>query len=79
VETVKRDWKLTRVCLLEEMRGRKIMHAEPWQNIEQLYHAALERDVCERPAFLQQVCAGMRSYAATLRHCWIVTSKRRTF
>jgi len=34
------------------------MDAERWRKIEQLYHAALEREASERPAFLQQACAG---------------------
>jgi len=32
------------------------MDAERWQKIEQLYHAALQREPGERPAFLQQAC-----------------------
>jgi len=34
------------------------MVAERWQKIEQLCHAALEREPGERHAFLQQACAG---------------------
>ena len=34
------------------------MDAERWRKIEQLYHAALEREAKDRPAFLQQACAG---------------------
>ncbi len=34
------------------------MDAERWQRIEQLYHAALERELRDRPAFLRQACAG---------------------
>ena len=34
------------------------MDVERWRKIEQLYHAALEREAGERPAFLQQACAG---------------------
>jgi hypothetical protein len=48
--------------------GRKTMDAEPWQKIEQLYHAALERDVCERPAFLQQAWAGDHKGIVHRRH-----------
>jgi Tol biopolymer transport system component/predicted Ser/Thr protein kinase len=33
------------------------MTPERWQKIEQLYHAALERDVSLRPAYLHKVCA----------------------
>ncbi len=33
------------------------MDAERWRNIEQLYHAALEREASERPGFLRQACA----------------------
>jgi dipeptidyl aminopeptidase/acylaminoacyl peptidase len=29
-----------------------------WQQIEQLYHAALEREVSQRAAYLREVCAG---------------------
>jgi serine/threonine protein kinase len=29
-----------------------------WQEVERLYHAALERPECERAAFLEQMCAG---------------------
>ena len=34
------------------------MDAERWRKIEQVYHAALEREARDRPAFLQQACAG---------------------
>jgi serine/threonine-protein kinase len=34
------------------------MDDERWRKIEQLYHAALEREARERPAFLQEACAG---------------------
>ena len=37
---------------------RAAMDAERWQKIEQLCHAALECEPSERPAFLQQTCAG---------------------
>ncbi len=40
------------------------MNPERWQKIEQLYHAALERDAQERAAFLTTACAGDES----LRH-----------
>ena len=34
------------------------MDAERWRKIEQLCHAALECEASERPAFLDQTCAG---------------------
>jgi eukaryotic-like serine/threonine-protein kinase len=34
------------------------MHAQRWQRIEQIYHAALEYPAAERPAFLDRACAG---------------------
>src|SRR6516162_6492059 len=34
------------------------MDAERWRKIEQLCHAALDREAGERPAFLDQTCAG---------------------
>jgi TolB-like protein/Flp pilus assembly protein TadD len=37
------------------------MTPERWQQVEQLYHAALERDPGERAAFLESACAGDES------------------
>src|SRR5208337_5372995 len=34
------------------------MNPERWQQIEELYHAALERAESQRPAFLEQACGG---------------------
>jgi len=34
------------------------MDAERWRKIEQLYHAALECEARDRPAFLEKACAG---------------------
>ncbi|HEV2355123.1 MAG TPA: hypothetical protein VGR89_12825 [Puia sp.] len=34
------------------------MTPERWQKIEQLYHAAFERDASLRPEYLQKACAG---------------------
>ena len=34
------------------------MNPERWKQIEELYHAALERAESERPAFLEQACGG---------------------
>ncbi len=34
------------------------MKPERWRKIEQLYHAALEREVSQRAAYLHEVCAG---------------------
>src|SRR5215469_4759780 len=34
------------------------MRPERWRKVEQLYHAALERDASLRADFLQQACAG---------------------
>ncbi len=34
------------------------MNPERWQQIEELYHAALERGESERPGFLEQACGG---------------------
>ena len=34
------------------------MDAERWRQVEQLYHAALEKDECDRTAFLEQACVG---------------------
>ncbi len=37
---------------------RSNMKPERWQQIERLYHAALEHKPAERAAFLRQACAG---------------------
>ena len=34
------------------------MKPDRWRKMEEIYHAALEREASERPAFLQQACAG---------------------
>jgi Tol biopolymer transport system component len=34
------------------------MNPDRWQRIEELYHAALEREESQRPAFLEQACGG---------------------
>src|SRR3974390_3009238 len=34
------------------------MEPERWQKVEELYHAALEREESERAAFLEEACAG---------------------
>ena len=34
------------------------MTPERWRQVEELYHAALTRDVTERAAFLAHACAG---------------------
>src|SRR5262245_26791131 len=34
------------------------MKAELWQQVERIYHLALEREVDQRAAFLAEVCAG---------------------
>ena len=34
------------------------MTSQRWQQIEQLYHSALEQEESQRAAFLQKACAG---------------------
>ena len=34
------------------------MHDDRWRRVEELYHAAYERPLHERGAFLDEVCAG---------------------
>ena len=38
--------------------GTCLMQPERWQQIERIYHAALERDVGQRAVFLNDACAG---------------------
>src|SRR5262245_34935191 len=48
------------------------MEPERWQRIEQLYHAALEREANEREAFLAEACGGdesLRSAVESLVQC----------
>lgn len=48
------------------------MASERWQNIERLYHAALERDTDEHAAFLAEACAGdetLRGEVESLLRC----------
>ncbi len=48
------------------------MQPEHWRQIEQLYHAALERDANERAAFLAEACAddeALRCEVESLLHC----------
>ncbi len=48
------------------------MQPEHWRQIEQLYHAALERDANERAAFLTEACAGdemLRGEVESLLRC----------
>ena len=53
------------------------MKPERWQQIEQLYHAALERAVSERPAFLDAACArgfpaaGAKGHVSTKGGDWV--------
>src|SRR5437867_1783451 len=47
-----------KVRLAWGQRRETSMPAERSQRIEQLYHAARERDPGQRDAFLQQACAG---------------------
>jgi eukaryotic-like serine/threonine-protein kinase len=37
------------------------MEPERWQKIEQLYHSALEVELSQRAAFIEQACAGDQS------------------
>ena len=37
------------------------MNAERWERVEQLYHAALDRNASQRAAFLAGACAGDES------------------
>src|SRR5258705_4455463 len=37
------------------------MNADQWQKIEQIFHAAIQRNPEERASFLEQTCAGDKS------------------
>ena len=58
-ETVMRDWRFAKVWLLQGTRaGRLSMKAERWEQVEQLYHSALEKEADQRSDFLAKACAG---------------------
>ena len=40
------------------LRCRNGMKPERWQKVEEIYHAALEREEGQRAASLKEVCAG---------------------
>ena len=37
------------------------MKSERWQQLDQLFHSALEREPAQRGAFLEKACAGDKS------------------
>ena len=39
-------------------KNRRVMSPERWQQIERLYHEALERESPQRAAFLGEACSG---------------------
>jgi len=47
-DTVMRDWRL----------ATPFMSSDRWQQIEELYHAALKLELRQRAAFLEQACSG---------------------
>ena len=55
------------------------MNRERWQQIEQLYHAALKRDEVERGAFLENACAGMTRCAVKSNRFFSVKKEPRVF
>ena len=54
------------------------MKPEQWEQIERLYHSALERELGERESFLDRACAGddelRREIASLLAHDGLVGS-----
>ena len=57
--TVKRHWAVARAWLQREITAwPSLMDAERWRRINDLFHAALERDPGSRGAFIDEACAG---------------------
>ena len=54
-ETVNRDWRLAKAWLRKELSAT--VTPERWREIEQLFHAALERAPHERGTFLANACS----------------------
>jgi tetratricopeptide (TPR) repeat protein len=61
-----------RAWLLHELSGEKAMNAERLQQVEQLFHAALEREASRRADFLREACGvdeALRHEVETLLSC----------
>ncbi len=57
-------------------RGRNRMNAERWQQVNDLFHSAVERAPEERAAFLDQACHGDESLCREVKS--LLTSHERT-
>ena len=53
-----RDWKLAKALILRHLNEADIVGRERWQEIERLYHLALEDEESRRAEFLEQSCGG---------------------
>ncbi len=55
------------------------MEPERWQKVEELYHAALEREEGERAAFLEEACAGDPALREELESLLAYQTRAETF
>jgi eukaryotic-like serine/threonine-protein kinase len=55
------------------------MESERWQKIEQLYHSALEVELSQRAAFIDQACAGDQSLIEDVRSLLAQAEGRESF
>src|SRR5882724_13666405 len=57
-------------------RGRNLMNAQRWQQVNDLFHSAVERPPEERAAFLDEACRGEESLCREVKS--LLTSHERT-
>jgi eukaryotic-like serine/threonine-protein kinase len=64
------------LALSRAERGRNRMNAERWQQVNDLFHSAIERAPAERAAFLAQACRGDENLCREVKS--LLTSHERT-
>ena len=65
--TVNRDWRLARTWLMREMNGEQIMNPKAeWEEIERLFHEAVDLPAQERQALLASASAPVRAEVESL-------------
>ena len=56
--TVQREWRAAKAWLHRMLTDERAMKPERWQQVDQLFQAALEREPEERAAFISEACGG---------------------
>ncbi len=55
------------------------MRPERWQQVEQIYHSALEQDPTQRGAFLDGACEGDGDLRSEVESCSLRETRRAVF